>query len=123
VVGVESNGVEDEHNNPGPSLRSQSPGREEKRIPFAVLLAPIGVVFRRVKVFPNAHWVDVLVFLVPPAIHHFQQSRIAVETFQLGVWDYIRLLFKLLGGQETAFGLWGSWQGSIRSWDEVCWRC
>ena len=62
------------------------------------------------------------VLLVPPTVHHFEQSRVAVESFQVGVWDGGGLVFELVGGEETAFGLLWWWQGAIGCWDEVC-RC
>jgi hypothetical protein len=88
---------------------AQSPGREEKRIPLTVFLATFGIVLRWVKVFPHAHGVDVFVLLVPPTVHHFEQCRVAVEAFQVGVWDCGGLVFELVGGEEAAFGLWGRW--------------
>lgn len=99
-----------------------SPRREEKCISFTVFLAAFGIVLRRVKVFPHAHGVNVFVLLIPPTIHHFEQSRVAVESFQVGVWDCGRLIFELVGGEEPALGLWWWWQGAIGCWDEVC-RC
>jgi hypothetical protein len=64
----------------------------------------------------------VFVLLVPPTIHHFEQGRVAVESFQVCVWDYGRLIFELVGGDETTFGLWRWWQRAIGCWDEVCRR-
>ena len=100
-----------------------SSGREEKRISFTVFLAAVGVVFRRVKVFPHAHGIDVLVLLVPPTVHHFEQSRVAVEAFQVGVWDCGGLVFELVGGEEAAFGLGWWWERAIGRWNEVCRGC
>jgi hypothetical protein len=101
---------------------AQSPRREEKGISFTVFLASFGIVLRWVEIFPHAHGVDVFVLLVPPTVHHFEQSRVAVESFQVGVGDCGGLLFELVGGQETTFGLWRWWQRAICCWDEVC-RC
>ena len=102
---------------------AKSPGREEKRISFTVFLASFGVVLRWVEVLPHAHGVDVFVLLIPSTIYHFKHSRVAVESFQLGVWDCGGLVFELVGGQETAFGLRWWWQRAIGCWDEVCRRC
>ena len=104
-------------------MLQKSPGRKEKRIPFTVFLASFGIVLRWVKVLPHAHGVDVFVLLVPPTVHHFEQSRITVESFQVGVWDCGGLVFELVGGEETAFGLWRWRQRAIGCWNEVCRRC
>lgn len=102
---------------------AKSPGREEERISFTVFLPSFGVVLRWVEVLPHAHGVDVFVLLIPSTIYHFKHSRVAVESFQLGVWDCGGLVFELVGGQETAFGLRWWWQRAIGCWDEVCRRC
>jgi hypothetical protein len=102
----------------------RSPRRKEERIPLTVLLPTIRIIFRRIKVLPHAHGIDVLVLLIPPTVHNFEQSRIAVETFQFGVGDSsVLVFFELVGCQETAFRLGRHWQRSVGGWDEMCWRC
>jgi hypothetical protein len=60
----------------------------------------------------------VLVFFVPPTIDDFDQTRIAVEAFQLGVWDLSGLVFELIGDQESGGGFgWLFGQGAVGGWD------
>ena len=80
------------------STKQQSPGRKEESISLAILLATIGIILRRVEVCPHTHGVDVLVLLVPSTIDDFHQTWVAVETFQLRVWDRSRLVSELIGG-------------------------
>ena len=71
----------------GPILfrQRQSPGRKEESISLTIFLPAIRVILRRVEIRPHAHGVDVLVLLVPPAIHNFQQVRVVLEAFELGI--------------------------------------
>jgi hypothetical protein len=65
----------------------------------------------------------VFVLLVPSTIHHFEQSRVAVKSFQVGVWDRGGLIFELVGGEEATFRLRWWWQRAIGCRNEVCRRC
>ena len=76
--------------------KQQSPGRKEESIPLAILLPTVGIILRWVKVRPHAHGIDVLVLLVPPTIDDFHQTRVAVEAFQLGVWDLSGVVSELI---------------------------
>jgi hypothetical protein len=103
---------------------NKSPGRKEEGIPLAIFLPAVGIILRWVEVRPHAHGVDVLVFFVPPTIDDFDQTRIAVEAFQLGVWDLSGLVFELIGGQESGGGFgWLFGQGAVGGWDQVRGRC
>ena len=65
-----------------------------------------------------------LVLLVPPTIHDFDQTRVAVEAFQLGVWDLSGVVSELICCQEAGCGFgWLFWQGAVGGWDQVCGRC
>jgi hypothetical protein len=77
---------------------NKSPGRKEESIALSILLPAVGIILRWVEVRPHTHRVDVLVLLVPPTIHDFDQTRVAVEAFQLGVWDLSGVVPKLICG-------------------------